>query len=417
MTREQPSLKKLPDEPGVYFFVGQRRQVLYVGKATSLKDRVRSYFSADLAHTRGPHMSQMVERAHHVEFRETDSVLEALVLEAKLIKTFKPLYNTRDKDDKSFNHLVITKHEAYPRVLTVRGKELQTKLKELGATRTTPVYGPFPYAGQFKEALKIIRKIFPYYDCTRPVCELMERDDRKLRFNQSIGVYPDTRISAKEYARTIRHIQLFFEGNKSQVVRSIEREMHAHARKKEFEDAARCKRQLFALRHIEDVSLIRREPRMRAQQEQGYRLEGYDVAHLQGRDMVGVMTVVVDGAPDKRSYRTFTIRSVSKSNDTAALTEVLSRRLAHPEWLYPRLIVADGGTAQLNAAKKVLAEAGVEIPVVAVTKDERHRPKRIQGPSKVRRAYEAYILLVNAEAHRFSLAVHTRKRRKRIRAA
>jgi excinuclease ABC subunit C len=435
MERTHTSLKKLPDAPGVYFFVGAKREVLYVGKATSLKDRVKSYFAPDLAATRGSHMSRMVERARRVDFRQTDSVLEALILEAKLIKELKPQYNSRDKDDKSFNYLVITMNEQYPRLLTVRGKELAVVLRDLAGGQggrhvpvhsshisslvthhsSLPVFGPFVHAAQFKEALKIIRKIFPYYDTTYPVDVLRDHDDRKLRFNESIGVYPGADTSAAAYRRTVRHIMLIFEGKKPQLMRTLERDMKRYAKSQAFELAAIAKRQLFALRHIEDVSLIRRERLVPGVEGAGYRIEGYDVAHMAGNDMVGVMTVVADGEPNKREYRTFTVRTVTKSNDTAALREVLLRRLTHPEWQYPRLIVVDGGTAQLAAARKVLAEAGVVLPVVAVTKDAHHRPKAIQGPARVRQEHHRAILLANAEAHRFSLAVHTRRRAKRMR--
>lgn len=424
MIREHASIGILPDEPGVYFFVGERREVLYVGKATSLKDRVRSYFAPDLSATRGAHMVRMVDEARRVDFRATDSVLEALILEAKLIKELKPRYNTRDKDDKSFNFLVITTNEAWPRLLTVRGKDLERTLETLrthasraARSSSLPVYGPFVHAGQFKEALKLIRKIFPYYDTVHPVEELRAKQDRKLRFNETIGVYPPSSTTRQEYARTIRHIRLFFDGKKQQLIRSLEREMYAHARKQAFEAAATCKRQLFALQHINDISLLRRTVSDGAHTNSALRIEGYDVAHLQGKDMIGVMTVVMGGVAQKQDYRTFNIRSVGKSNDTAALREILERRLAHAEWEYPKLIVVDGGTAQLNAARTVLRNAGVEIPVVAVTKDERHRPKQIRGPVKWRRTYAADILLANAEAHRFSLARHTHKRRSTLRTA
>jgi excinuclease ABC subunit C len=418
MTKDHASITKLPDEPGVYFFIGKRRQVLYVGKATSLRDRVRSYFSTDLAATRGAHIVSMVAQAVRVECRTTDSVLEALILEAKLIKELKPLYNTRDKDDKSFNYLIITTHEEFPRLLTVRGKDIDTTLHALaqahGTRLSVPVYGPFPHASQFKEALRIIRKIFPYYDTERPVTELRTANDRKLRFNETIGAYPAAGTSAREYARTIRHLRLFFDGKKRQLITALECEMYRYAHEQKFEHAAEMKRKLFALQHINDVSLIRRSVHERPHHER-IRIEGYDVAHLSGKDMVGVMTVVEGGEMVKKEYRTFTIRSVDKSNDTQALTEMLSRRLGHPEWEYPNLIVVDGGTAQLNAARSVLADAGVAVPVVAVTKDERHRPKHIRGPVKLREQYQRDILLVNAEAHRFSLAVHTKKRTKRMR--
>jgi excinuclease ABC subunit C len=127
-----------------------------------------------------------------------------------------------------------------------------------------------------------------------------------------------------------------------------------------------------------------------------------------------VMVVVEHGEPNKKEYRTFTIRQPKEGSDTDALRELLERRFTHPEWHYPRLIVLDGSRAQQNVAKNVLADAGIEIPVVAVTKNAKHQPSRIQGPLKVRTAHHSDILLANAEAHRFSLAVHKRKRRKRL---
>jgi len=415
MTRDHASVGKLPDSPGVYFFIGPKRNVLYVGKATSLRDRVRSYFSLDLIRTRGAHIVAMVEQAKRVEYRATDSVLEALILEAKLIKNFKPPYNTRDKDDKSFNYLVITTNEVYPRLLTVRGKDIERTLHELDrgvVGARLPVYGPFPHATQFKEALALIRKIFPYYDTQKPVTILREANDRKLRFNESIGVYPPAGTTPKEYARTIRHITLFFDGKKQQLLRALEKDMAKFARAQKFEEASIAKRQLFALRHINDVSLIRRSSEERNGVET-IRIEGYDVAHLSGKDMVGVMTVVEGGESVKKEYRTFTIRSIEKSNDTQALTEMLSRRLGHPEWPYPKLIVVDGGKAQLYAARAVLRTYGVQVPVVAVTKDERHRPRMLQGAVPQQSAHQREILLVNAEAHRFSLVLHKKKRARR----
>ncbi len=152
----------MPDTPGVYFFLDKRKKVLYIGKATDLKSRVRSYFASDLHKTRGPIITKMVEKAASIDWRETDSVLEALILEANLIKTYKPAANTDLKDDKSWNYVVVTK-EDFPRILLVRGKELPfIDFKPLHT------FGPFPHGLQLKEALKIIRKIFPYRDTCIP---------------------------------------------------------------------------------------------------------------------------------------------------------------------------------------------------------------------------------------------------------
>jgi excinuclease ABC subunit C len=420
MVRTHPSIQKLPDTPGVYFFLGAKREVLYVGKATSLKDRVRSYFASNLVVTRGVQIVRMVELSTRVDFRATDSVLEALILEAKLIKELKPPFNVREKDDKSFNYLVITVQEEFPRLLTVRGKDLVAKHSELYAKSPKSkgkdieplVFGPFPHAGQFVEALRIIRKIFPFYDTKRPVTELKEKNDHRLRFNESIGVFPKAGTDKKEYARTIRHIVTIFEGKMKRVVRTLEKDMYRFAKEEKFELATQAKRQLFALQHIEDVSLIRRE--RQSVGEGSFRVEGYDVAHLGGDDTVGVMVVVAGGEIQKNEYRTFGIQHAVRGSDTGALTELLERRLAHPEWQYPRLIVLDGGRAQLNTAKQVLSKAGVHIPVIAVTKDASHRPKSILGLSKLKEKHQRDILLANAEAHRFSLAVHKKKRTKRM---
>lgn len=412
MMRDHKSVQSLPDEPGVYFFIGAMREVLYVGKATSLRDRVRSYFGSELVSTRGEHMVRMVEEARRVEYRTTDSVLEALILEAKLIKDFKPRFNTREKDDKSWYHVIITTHERWPRVLLVRGKDMERDMRAYGIPPhlALPTYGPFPHAGQLKDALKLMRAIFPFFDTTKPVESLRAKNDRKLRFNTSIGVYPGAHVTEKEYARSIRHLCLFFDGKKSQLVRSLERAMYASARDHAFEQAGEYKRQLTALQHINDVSLIRKYDAGRMGEPKPVRVEGYDVAHLGGTGMVGVMTVVVGGEAQKAEYRTFTVKTIATANDTVALQEILSRRLAHTEWEYPRLIVVDGGTAQMNVARRVLAEAGLDIPLVAVTKDARHRPNVIRGPLKWRNAYASDILLANAEAHRFSLARHRKKR-------
>jgi excinuclease ABC subunit C len=407
MDRAHLEKKKLPDTPGVYFFLGPKREVLYIGKATSLRDRVRSYFAKDLRDTRGPQIVKMVEEAKRIDFRETDSVLEALILEANLIKQWKPRYNTLQKDDKSFNFVVFT-NEDFPRVLVVRGKDLPIQFDPKDIKYQ---FGPFPQGGMFKEAMRIIRKIFPFYDPKFPVTELPERAKKQFRFNQSIGVYPPERTAKQEYARTIQHLRLFFEGKKKTLIKALEKEMKAAAKAQEFEKAEIYKRKLFALTHIQDVSLIKREPN--TQLGDNFRIEAYDVAHLSGKEMVGVMTVVENGELKKSDYRKFKIRSLKGSNDPAALTEVLGRRLLHTEWPLPNLIAVDGGIAQLNAALRVLARRNIHIPVVSVVKDERHRPREILGSKPHKHRFEREVLLANAAAHRFAVEYHRRLRSKR----
>lgn len=405
MTRDALKAKDLPDIPGVYFFLGKRKEILYIGKATSLRSRVRSYFVDDLVEKRSSLIEQMVDEAVDIEWRETDSVLEALILETNLIRTHKPRYNTRSKDDKSFNYLIIT-NEEYPRVLVVRGKDLTERFTE---KEIKYVFGPFPSGLLFREALRIVRKIFKFYDTKKPIAEISTKMGRgAIDFNRQIGLYPSEH-SKEEYDRTIRHIKLFFEGKKQQIIKELTRDMRAHAKRQEFEQAQVLKQKIHALTHIQDVALMRRELYAQPKSD-SVRIEAYDIAHLAGDDMVGVMTVVEDDEARSDEYRKFKIRSVSAANDTAALKEVLDRRLAHTEWPMPQIIVVDGGTAQKNAAEFVLKKYGVGIPVVGVVKDEYHRPKRVTGSKVLIGRHESAILLANAEAHRFAIAYHRSKR-------
>ena len=281
-------MKRMPDSPGVYFFLGKNKKVLYIGKATSLRDRVRSYFVADLHEVRSPLVANMVAAAVSVDWRKTDSVLEALLLEASLIKTYKPKANTDLKDDKSFNYVVIT-DEDYPRVLVVRGKDLATSHLPIGKT-----FGPFPHGLQLREAMKLIRKIFPFRDKCTPAA-------KRPCFNAQIGLCPGVcsgEISKQEYRRTIRHIVLLFEGKKKQLVVALNKEMRSAAAEENFELAKELQRQMYALQHIQDVSLIKDEFRGTSDVRHS-RIEAYDVAHMRGSAAVGVMTVVEGGEAQK----------------------------------------------------------------------------------------------------------------------
>jgi excinuclease ABC subunit C len=456
--KSQDSQKlNLPDTPGAYLFLRKKR-ILYVGKATSLKDRVKSYFGSDLVATRGEHIVQMVAEADTVEYRSTDSVLEALMLEAELIRRLKPPYNTLGKDDKSFNHVIITK-EPFPRVLLVRGHDLEEFVTRWKATesgesvvlKTRPlsggaillqfskstryknrhsifdtlysVFGPFPHAGQLKEAMRIIRKIFPFRDKCEPCIEKPSKTTFDAPhstlcrpcFNAQIGMCPGVcsgAITQKEYARTVRHLKLFFEGKKGALMRTLEREMREAAKAQEFERAAQLRGRMFALTHIQDVALIKENPSIG--RTKPYRIEAYDIAHMSGEHTVGVMTVVEDGVAQKSDYRKFRIHHRGV-NDIAGLREVLVRRLKHDEWPSPDLIVVDGSTAQKRAAEDALrthfGQPNLPIPVVGVVKNARHVPERLIGPTRIIARHDRSILLANSEAHRFAIAYHRSKRK------
>lgn len=406
---------KLPDKPGVYFFL-KNKKILYIGKATSLRDRTKSYFSKGLINTRGPLILDMVFKSDNIKWEATDSILEAIILEANLIKKHQPYYNTKEKDDKSFNYVCITK-EKLPKIIVVRGSNVKHRV-------FNKIYGPYTSGTQLREAMKIIRKIFPFLD---------DKSKNYLEFYKQINLVPDLN-DKKLYLQNIKNIKLFFEGKKKRVLKNLEKEMKGYAKKREFEKAGEIKRQIFALKHVNDVALLKNESSAgsdffslrtakrnssleKIRTNYTFRIEAYDIAHMGGKNMVGAM-VVVDlpagrqemGEVNKAEYKKFKIRTQNNTNDTGALKEVLERRLAHKEWTFPDLIVVDGGTAQINTTKNVLKKMSINIPVVSVLKDERHKPKAIMGDREFGSKYKREILLANSEAHRFAINYHKNMR-------
>ncbi len=409
MNRQDLTKKKLPDAPGVYFFLDKKKKPIYIGKATSLRDRVKSYFGKDLIETRGPIILDMVFKAEDLKWQETDSVLEALILEANLIKKYQPKYNTKEKDNKSFNYICITK-EAWPKVVIERGKNIDFQTHIAKGKKLATIYGPYTHGGSLREALKIIRRIFPF---------LEERTFVRGRyeFYRQLGLVPDVteEKASAEYKKIISSIKLLLDGKKKSLIGNLKKQMKSFAVKHDFENAGRVRNQIFALEHIHDVSLIKEENvEEKNAEDKAFRIEAYDVAHTSGKNMVGVMTVVEGGEAQKKEYRKFNIRGFSSSNDTGALSEILERRFAHPEWWLPDLLVVDGSTAQKNTAEKVLKNLDMKISVVAVVKNEFHRPERILGSDKFIYPYEKSILLANSEAHRFAIGFHREKSRKNL---
>jgi excinuclease ABC subunit C len=412
MIRKDIDNIELPQNSGVYFWRDAKDEILYIGKATNLRDRVRSYFAPDVIKTRGAHIVDMVFKAVAVTYQETNSVLEALILEANLIKKHQPYYNTKEKDDKSFNCVVITKEE-YPRIILVRQKDLNTQKKTVTLPRLNlkdckydAVFGPFPHGPSIREALSIIRKIFPFRDRASA-----QKD--KEAFYRQIGLAPDVTSTeaTKEYRKNIGRIKLILQGKMQSLIRELKREMNIAAKEMKFEEANILKQKIFSLEHIQDVSLIKRDL-LHSGSDTTFRIEAYDIAHISGKQMVGVMTVVENSQSNKNEYRKFIIRGFDTANDAGALREVLTRRLTHTEWQYPSAIVVDGNQIQVNAAQAVLTAVGLSIPIIAVTKDERHRPKSITGDKDIIETHKYAILLANNEAHRFALTFHKARRKK-----
>jgi excinuclease ABC subunit C len=224
-------------------------------------------------------------------------------------------------------------------------------------------------------------------------------------------------MDKREYRKQVKRIELFFQGKKDELIKDLEKAMHACAKEHAFEEAATYKRMIYALDHIQDIALIKRDIE-RVESAGTVRIEAYDVAHLSGSNTVGVMTVVEDGELEKSQYRKFRIRGVKGKvgiDDTNNLKEVIRRRLGHSEWMLPQIIAVDGGVAQINAAREVLTERGFNIDVVSVLKDNRHKAKEIIGEKRHVETWGKSILLANAEAHRFAITYHRKLRTKGFR--
>ena len=286
------------------------------------------------------------------------------------------------------------------------------------------VFGPFPNGRSLKEALRIVRKIFPYRDN----CRLVDLN-KTLRpcFNRQIGLCPGVctgEISSKEYLKIIRRIELFFDGKMNSLTKNLEKEMKSAAKKMEFENAAKIRGTLFALKHIRDVTLIGDDIKSFGGSDSSnsssliskkFRIEAYDIAHIGGQSAVGVMVVVNDSEIQRSEGRRFKIRGKNNqkgNDDIANLQEILERRFNHPEWAFPDLIVIDGGETHRLAGEKVVKNLKHSIPVVSVVKDEKHQPKDLLGDSVFVEKYRYQILLANNEAHRAAIGFHKTRRNK-----
>ncbi len=398
--------RNLPETPGVYLMKGAKGSILYVGKAVNLKRRVSSYFLR-------PHDSRiekLVKEIRKIEVRKTATAIEALILEADLIKKHQPPFNIREKDDKSFPYVVITK-ERFPRVLLIRGKDL--KQRDAG-TRYSAIHGPFTSPSSIREALRILRKIFPW-----SVHSMKEIGKGKPCFDAQIGLCPGFCVAVEgreEYLKTIRDLKLLLEGKREKIMKNFEREMREASKKLEFEKAEKIRRRILALQHIQDVALVKENEIGNYEsgiKNYGTRIEGFDISNISGASAVGAMVVFENGKPSKRWYRKFRIRTLKKPNDVGMLKEMLSRRFRHTgeeNWPKPDLILIDGGVGQVRVARDVLKAAGLSIPVVGIAKGPTRKKNDIIGriPGF---ADETTLVRVRDEAHRFAITYHKKVRK------
>lgn len=407
MKIEKLTKLNMPDMPGVYIFRDSKKRPIYIGRATSLRDRVRSYFRADVIESRGPRIVDMVTKSATVTWETQDSVLEAILLESELIKRYQPHYNVDERDDKSSQYVVIT-DELWPRVFLARARDFDQEAK-LGtlAYKVKRKFGPYPESGLIKEALKILRRLFPFRD-------KKSIDPRHEAFYRVIGQSPagQDEPAREAYMRTIDYLILFFQGRKARLKLDLKKQMKTAIKDLRFEEANEIKRLLYALEHVNDMALIKRDASAQFGKAHDFRIEAYDAAHLGGMENVGVMVVSTNGQLDKNEYRKFKI-SKNKSDDIAALTEMLTRRLNHSEWRFPDLIVTDGNKVQAGRAEAILAARRINIPVIAVTKDERHKADKLVGNPDIAKKYRTEIIALNAEAHRFAIKWHRERLTKR----
>jgi excinuclease ABC subunit C len=422
----------------VYWFLDENDNVLYVGKAKNIKNRIASYkqWQTTAGKTR-----KLVFAAKQLKHQALESELEALLVEAELIRTHQPPFNILLKDDKTPLYVHITDEE-FPRVLTIRKKEV-----EKGIIRGT-ILGPFPSAFQVREVLDIARHIFPWCNGGKKPCFYYHLE---LCPGACIGA-----ISAAEYQQNIAQLVLFLKGKKKNVVREIEVEMKRAAAAENFEYAAKLRDRIQLIKVVTekgyqlkpDLHLPKLKQSLRAEGliylrrivsthfalPKNYplkKIECYDVSNIQGTNAAVALISFSDGLPNTADYRLFNIRTLKTPNDFAMLQEALTRRQNHPEWGMPDLIVIDGGKGQLRAVLKIW---GWSTPVISLAKN----PDRILFPIfadgiagtpssenatrnltglkyhelQLEEGHPALVILqhLRDEAHRFSKRQHTRLR-------
>ena len=457
--------KKAPTEPGIYIFTGDGGKKLYIGKASKIRVRLLSYLK-----TTDPRVLKMISLAAGIKILKTNSEIEALILESQYIKKHKPVFNIMMRDDKQFGFVGFTK-EKYPKIFLthqptksvrdvgivgdVRDENISNKRS--GRTPQTSEaikqhIGPFTDIGALKTTLRYLRRIFPYCTCKKPhnnfclnyhigkcpgFCCLKDSPERSRRIAEE-----------KEYKKNIRAIKDILNGKKTFLLKGLEKEMIKLGKKaassltgeprqwrEKFEEAIELRTKMEKIKRVfENTRIIHnadaRTPnnldtlsefkKILKLPDVPNRIEGYDIANIQGKYAAGAMVVFKDGKPSKKEYRKFKIHAKKSPNDTAMLQEILTRRFNHPEWPTPRLVLIDGGKGQLNAAYSVIKN--IPVPVIALTKDKKHQGSKIyvigkKNPislSKLSVNTKNLLLRIDAEAHRFAILYYRRLHRSSV---
>ncbi len=401
-------LKKLSDSPGIYQFLDKDGNVIYIGKAKSLKKRVASYFQNK---NLGPKTTLMVSKIADVKFIKVFSEFEALLLEAELIKRYQPFFNAQAKDDKSPLYIKITNNQV-PLVLAARGEKPK---------RGVFLKGPFTSAQTAREILKISRKIFPYCHHKNP---------RKPCLYVHLGLCPYPYASEQgreEYLKTIKRIKKLLSGKVRNLIADMKREMQELSKGQKYEQANEVKKKIIKLEflateyhapreflekptlvddltlakleELKDVLNLRKVPR---------RIECYDISNISGKQATGSMVVFEEGRAKKDQYRRFKIRFSKWPDDFEMIRETLARRFKN-DWPKPDLVIIDGGRGQLNAVLSILTKYRLSIPVISIAKrfEEIYTPDKV-FPIKLPKESLARQLVqeIRDEAHRFAIKYH-----------
>lgn len=363
----ETKLKTLPRSPGVYFHKSETGEIIYVGKAAVLKNRVRQYFQS----TRDMDVKTraLVEEVEDTDWVETESELDALFLESEMVKRYMPRYNILLRDDKSQMFVRIDMKSDWPTVSFTRNPI------DDGADYFGPYYNGFA----IKKALRYLRKIFPYY--TRP-----PKDGTRPDLDAHIGLSPQPGTSSEEYKATLRQLIRYFEGGRKAIIRDIEKQMQLAAKLHDFENAALYRNKLNDLRALQQRIMFGDKEFLDISKDKALgdlvelfglpkipaRIEGYDISHMSGVNVVASMVVFTNGVSDRASYRKFKTR-IERNDDYANMNEVLTRRLSEKNlksWGTPDLIIIDGGKGQLEAGIKALEGYNLAIPIISIAKRE-----------------------------------------------
>lgn len=415
--------KSFPDLPGVYLFRGGDGSILYIGKARSLKKRVRSYFSKS---AKDPRLALMLRMAVGVDFIELKSESEALLLEDRLVKEYQPRFNFDLKDDKRYPLVKITVDEPWPRIQLVRVRQADKGR----------YFGPYTDSGALRRVLKFVRKAFKLKNC-KPKNPAKKDLLHCLYFHLGECSAPCVnKISPMEYQEIVKQVCLLFEGKEDELLKKLRAKMLYMSRHKNYEKAAKIRDLIFDLEAVigskvrkdvlrgivfnpseidEEVNSLKdalglsSEPLL---------IDAFDVSNLYGEDAVGSLIVFRNGVPFKNGYRRFKIKTVTGISDYAMINEILNRRyrrLLDEKGDLPNLILIDGGKGQYSTARQVLKELGLSrVKVIGLAK----RFEEIYAPELIRLPADSpalkLLMRVRDEAHRFAIKYHRNLRKKRM---